>query len=110
MAVAAHGADPIGAGPACVGYLTLPLRQRRHRPRPRQLAQPDQGPHDDDRRLRERMLVWDDLNPSSGSPSTTVASTGTSRPTGDDRREALVSYRMGDMVAPGPAEGEALGG
>ena len=46
-----HGADPIGAGQACVGYLTLPLPQRRHRARPRQLAEPDQDPHDDHRRL-----------------------------------------------------------
>ena len=38
VAVAAHGADPIGAGRACVGYLTLPLAERRHRARPRQLA------------------------------------------------------------------------
>ena len=51
VAVAAHGADPIGAGRACVGYLTLPARQRRHGARERQLAQPHQGAHHARRRL-----------------------------------------------------------
>ncbi len=44
VGVAAQGADPIGAGKACVGYLTLPLAGRRHGARARQLAQPDQDP------------------------------------------------------------------
>ena len=39
------------AAPASA-YLTLPLRQRRDRPRPRQLAEPHQDPHDDHRRLQ----------------------------------------------------------
>ena len=38
-------------GAACVGYLTLPLPERRARPRARQLAQPDQDPPDGHRRL-----------------------------------------------------------
>ncbi len=61
-AVAAQGADPIGAGRACVGYLTLQLDERRDRARPRELAEPDEDPHDDRRRVGAS-LVWDDLNP-----------------------------------------------
>ena len=50
--VAAHGRRPARhrARPAS-GYLTLPLAGRRHRPRPRQLAEPDEDPADGHRRL-----------------------------------------------------------
>jgi predicted dehydrogenase len=59
-----------------------------------------------------RTLVWDDLNPSQricvydrgvdlADPAELHA---------DDRRQALVSYRSGDMVAPALPEREALQG
>lgn len=52
QAVGAQGADPIGVGHACVGYLTLPLVQRRHGPHSRQLAQSHQDQDGRHRRLQ----------------------------------------------------------
>jgi len=109
LAVAAHGADPIGAGQACVAYLTLQL------PRgaiahvhvnwlsPIKVRTTTIGGSN-------RTLVWDDLNPSQrisvydrgvdlGDPEEIDA---------DDRRQAIVSYRTGDMIAPVLPEREAL--
>ncbi len=48
--VSAHGADPLGTGKSCVGYLAMPLAGGGDRPRARQLAEPDQDPSDGDRR------------------------------------------------------------
>jgi predicted dehydrogenase len=111
LAVAAHGADPIGAGQECVAYLTLQL------------------PHGAIAHLHvnwlspikvrtttiggsKRTLVWDDLNPSQrisvfdrGVDMADPAQLGA-----DDRRQAFVSYRSGDMVAPALPEREALQG
>ena len=60
----------------------------------------------------KRTLVWDDLNPSQ---RIAVYDRGVdlADPEGldaDDRRQALVSYRSGDMVAPALPEKEALQG
>jgi predicted dehydrogenase len=57
-------------------------------------------------------LVWDDLNPSQ---RLAIYDRGVDlAPSGeldaDDRRQALVSYRSGDMVAPALPESEALQG
>ena len=49
--VAAHGADPIGAGHGLRRLPDAAAAQRRHRPRPRQLAEPDQDPADGHRRV-----------------------------------------------------------
>jgi len=111
LAVAAHGADPIGAGQECVAYLTLtlpggsiahvhvnwlsPIKVR---------TTTISG--------SKRTLVWDDLNPSQ---RISVYDRGVdlADPTelrADDRRQAIVSYRSGDMVAPALPEREALQG
>lgn len=109
LAVAAHGADPIGAGQACVGYLTLQL------PRgaiahvhvnwlsPIKVRTTTIGGSN-------RTLVWDDLNPSQ---RISVYDRGVNLDSpevidADDRRQAIVSYRTGDMVAPVLPEREAL--
>ena len=111
LAVAAQGADPIGAGQACVAYLTLQL------PRgaiahvhvnwlsPIKVRTTTLG-------CSNRTLVWDDLNPSQ---RIAVYDRGVdlADPEGldaDDRRQAIVSYRSGDMVAPALPETEALQG
>lgn len=111
LAVAAHGADPIGAGQACVAYLTLQL------PRgaiahvhvnwlsPIKVRTTTIGGSN-------RTLIWDDLNPSQriavydrGVDLADPASLNA-----DDRRQAIVSYRSGDMIAPALPEREALQG
>lgn len=107
VAVAAHGADPIGAGVTCVGYLTLPLDGGAIAHAHVNWLSPT--------KIRttivagsRRMLVWDDLNPSQ---RLSMYDTGVERrdPTeGDDRREAMISYRVGDMTAPALQEREAL--
>jgi predicted dehydrogenase len=111
LAVAAHGADPIGAGQACIAYLTLEL--------------PDQAiAHVHVNWLSPikvrtttiggscRTLVWDDLNPSQ---RISVYDRGVDLSEAedldaDDRRQAFVSYRTGDMIAPALPEREALQG
>jgi predicted dehydrogenase len=109
LAVAAHGADPIGAGHACVAYLALQL------PRgaiahvhvnwlsPIKVRTTTIGGSN-------RTLLWDDLNPSQ---RISVYDRGVdlADPTqldADGRREAIVSYRSGDMVTPALPEREAL--
>jgi predicted dehydrogenase len=108
LAVAAHGADPIGAGRSCVGYLTLPLRHGAiahvhvNWLSPTKIRTTVIGGS-------KRTLVWDDLNPSQ---RISVYDRGVdlteSNVSGELRHEALVSYRMGDMLAPALHEGEAL--
>ncbi len=107
VAVAAHGADPIGAGRACVGYLTLPLEGGAIAHAHVNWLSPT--------KIRttivagsRRMLVWDDLNPSQ---RLSMYDTGVDRmdpAEGDTRREAMISYRVGDMMAPALQEREAL--
>ena len=72
VAVAAHGADPIGAGRACVAYLTLRLNTGGDRPHPRQLALPDQGAHHHGRRLQADRGVGRPEPGPSGSRSSTA--------------------------------------
>ena len=97
--VGAHGADPIGAGRACVGHLTLPLPDDGARARARQLAVPDQDPPDGDRRLAAHAGV--------GRPQPAAAAriydrgvdVARTSDAGADRAASTVSYRLGDMVA-----------
>ena len=109
LAVAAHGADPIGAGRACVAYLTLTLpgdaiaHVHVNWLSPTKVRTTMIGGS-------RRTLVWDDLNPSQrisifdrGVDLTPVEALGI-----DDRRAATVSYRSGDMLAPALPEKEAL--
>jgi len=109
LGVSAHGADPLGAGKACVGYLTLPLaggamaHVHVNWLSPTKIRQMVIGG-------TERTLVWDDLNPQQ---RLSVYDRGVDlvhqTPTGTDRRAATVSYRLGDTWAPALPESEALG-
>ncbi|HWF52280.1 MAG TPA: Gfo/Idh/MocA family oxidoreductase [Solirubrobacteraceae bacterium] len=111
MAVAAHGADPIGAGQACVAYLTLQLpggaiaHVNVNWLSPIKVRTTTIGGS-------KRTLVWDDLNPSQRisvyDRGVDLADPDNLNP--DDRRQAIVSYRSGDMVAPALPEREALQG
>lgn len=109
VAVAAHGADPIGAGQSCVAYLTLQLNTGAiahvhvNWLSPTKVRTTMVGGS-------KRTLVWDDLNPSQrvavfdrGVDLTAPQEIGE-----DERRDMLVSYRSGDMVAPAIGEKEAL--
>ncbi|PKH37446.1 Predicted dehydrogenase [Nocardioides alpinus] len=107
--IGATGADPIGAGRACVGHLTLPL--------------PDDGLAHvhvnwlSPTKIRQmviggsrRTLVWDDLNPqqrlSVFDRGVDLARTSVA---GSDRAASTVSYRLGDTWSPALPEREALG-
>lgn len=109
VAVAAHGADGIGAGRACVAYLTLQLSNGAiahihvNWLSPVKIRTAIFGGS-------KRTLVWDDLNPSQRlaiyDRGVDVASP---EELGDEqRRDILISYRSGDMVAPAIGEREAL--
>ncbi|MGZ4640168.1 MAG: Gfo/Idh/MocA family protein [Actinomycetes bacterium] len=108
-AVAAHGADPIGAGHACIAYLVLQLsggaiaHAHVNWLSPTKIRTTIIGGS-------KRTLVWDDMNPSQrltlfdrGVDLSPRDELGT-----DERRQAMVSYRTGDMVAPALAEREGL--
>ena len=107
LAVAAHGADPIGAGQLCVGYLTMPLsgggiaHVHVNWLSPTKVRRTIIGGS-------RRMVVWDDLEPAT--PLSIYdkgvefrVSAGEQAP-----REAHVSYRVGDMLAPALPQVEAL--
>jgi len=109
VAVAAHGADPIGAGRACVAYLTLQLNTGAiahvhvNWLSPTKVRTTMVGGS-------KRTLVWDDLNPAQ---RLSVFDRGVDLATPQDlgvseRRDMLISYRSGDMVAPALKEKEAL--
>ena len=111
VAVAAQGADPIGAGRACIGYLTLHLphgaiaHAHVNWLSPTKIRTTIVGGS-------KRTLVWDDLNPSQ---RIAVYDRGVdldemSAEAPDERRDVMVSYRSGDMVAPALPEREALRG
>jgi len=109
VAVAAHGADPIGAERACVGYLTMPLANggmahvNVNWLSPTKVRTMHVGGS-------RRMLVWDDMNPAQRLTvhDRGVELSGTMNV--EVRRDTLISYRIGDMVAPALPESEALGG
>jgi len=107
--VAAHGADPLGAGKACVGYLTLPLPGGAMAHVHVNWLSPT--------KIRQmviagtqRTLVWDDLNPQQ---RVSVYDRGVdlTQQTIDtsDRVASTISYRLGDTWAPALPEREALG-
>jgi predicted dehydrogenase len=111
VAVAAHGADPIGAGQACVAYLTLQL--------PGGAIAHVHVNWLSTVKVRtttisgsRRTLVWDDMNPAQRisifDRGVDLADPDELNP--DDRRQSFVSYRAGDMVAPALPEKEALQG
>lgn len=109
LAVAAHGADPIGAGRACVAYLTLQLpngaiaHSHVNWLSPTKVRTTIIGGS-------KRTLVWDDLNPvqrlalfDRGVDLGEASALGEA-----ERLQATISYRSGDMVAPALIEREAL--
>jgi predicted dehydrogenase len=106
--VAAHGGDPLGTGKACIGYLTLRLggdamaHVHVNWLSPTKIRTMIIGGS-------RRTLVWDDLNPSQ---RLSIFDRGVDiAPLRDHerRREILVSYRLGEMIAPALPEQEALG-
>jgi len=109
LAVAAHGADPIGVGQDCIAYLSLQLpggaiaHMHVNWLSPTKVRTTMVGGS-------KRTLVWDDLNPVQ---RVAVYDRGVDMADPDDiapeeRREAMVSYRSGDMVAPALPEREPL--
>jgi len=107
--VSATGADPIGAGHACVGYLTMPLAGggiahiHVNWLSPTKIRQAIIGGS-------KKMVVWDDLNPAQRiamyDKGVDLAETSDT----EERQQKLISYRAGDMVAPALTESEALQG
>jgi predicted dehydrogenase len=115
VAVSAVGADPIGAGRSCVAYLTLRLSGggivhiHVNWLSPVKVRTMLIGGS-------RRTLVWDDLNPTQrlsvydrGVDITNPNALATDTLGTERRRDLLVSYRSGDMVAPALVEREALG-
>lgn len=106
--VSAQGADPLGTGKACIGYLTLPLaggaiaHVHVNWLSPTKIRQMVIGG-------TLRTLVWDDLNPQQ---RLSVYDRGVdialqSKETADTRA-ANISYRLGDTWSPALPEREAL--
>ena len=105
--VAAHGADPLGAGTACVGHLVLELGTGVLAHIHVNWLSPTKI-----RRLviggSRRTLVWDDLNPQQ---RLSVYDRGVelAQQTGlAERSRSNISYRLGDTWSPALPEHEAL--
>lgn len=108
LGVSAQGADPIGAGTACVGHLNLPLdggalaHIHVNWMSPTKIRQMVIGGS-------QRTLVWDDLNLVQ---RVSVYDRGveliTSPEDGAEKAARSVAYRMGDTWAPALIEREAL--
>ncbi|RZQ64221.1 Gfo/Idh/MocA family protein [Amycolatopsis suaedae] len=101
--VAAHGSDPIGAGRACVAHLTVRLSNGAMAHIHVNWLSPT--------KIRTmvvggsaKTVVWDDLNPTQ---RLSVYDRGVVT---TQREQTIVSYRLGDMVAPALVEQEALRG
>jgi predicted dehydrogenase len=106
VSVSARGADPLGVGLDCIGHLTIALSNGALAHAHLNWLSPT--------KIRttivggsKRMLMWDDLRPAQ---RLSVFDAGVEIDDFDaiSRHEALVSYRIGDMVAPSLPEGEAL--
>jgi predicted dehydrogenase len=108
-AVGAQGADPIGVGHACVGYLTLPLTNGAiahihvNWLSPTKIRTTIVGGS-------RRIAVWDDINPAQrlSMYDKGVDLNGPIAHSVD--RQAQVSYRIGDMIAPALPEVEGIAG
>ena len=109
--VSAHGADPIGAGQSCLGYLTMPLPGGAIANVHVNWLSPTKIRHMVIGGSR-KTVVWDDLNPQQRVAvydrgvdlDLTAGSAGAA-----NKRAVNVNYRLGDMHAPALAEREALG-
>ena len=105
--VSATGADPVGAGQACVAYLSLQLASGAiahvhvNWLSPTKVRTMIVGGS-------RRTLVWDDLHPSQ---RISVFDRGVEISTAEDQdadTQRRIAYRIGDMVAPALREREAL--
>ena len=110
VSVTAQGADPLGLGHACVGYLSLAfddgLLAHCHLNwlSPTKVRKTTVGGS-------ERMVVWNDLLPAQRvSVFESGVDLGESPLTLGEQRRRQVSYRIGNMVAPALREREALCG
>jgi predicted dehydrogenase len=105
--VSARGADPIGTGRACMGYVTLMLPHRAIAHTHVNWLSPTKV-----RRITiggsERMVVWDDLDPSERLRIYDRGILFGPETSADERRRSQVSYRLGDVVAPELPETEPL--
>jgi predicted dehydrogenase len=108
VSVSAHGADPLGSGKACLGYLSLPLENGAMAHvhvnwlSPTKIRQMIIGG-------TKRTLVWDDLNPQQRlSVYDRGVDLGLQSLNGAKRTEATISYRLGDTWSPALPEREAL--
>jgi predicted dehydrogenase len=109
VALAAHVVDPIGAGRACLGYLSLWLSNGAlahvhvNWLSPTKIRTSVFGGS-------RRTIVWDDINPAGRlavhDRGVDTRQAGSVPP--DERREALISYRTGDTLIPALPEREAL--
>jgi predicted dehydrogenase len=109
VAVAAHTADPLGTGRACLAYLSVWLSNDAlahvhvNWLSPTKVRTAVFGGS-------RRTIVWDDLNPVARvmihDRGVNMAGVEALEP--DARRQALISYRLGDMHAPALPEREAL--
>ncbi len=107
-AVAAHGADPIGAGVACVAYLTMPLSNGGIAHVHVNWLSPNKQRATIIGGSR-RMLVWNDLDPAQRISMYDKGIELDEAAAGETKRQRLISYRIGDMIAPALPEYEALG-
>jgi predicted dehydrogenase len=108
VSVSAHGADPIGAGVACVAYLTLPLSNGGIAHVHVNWLSPNKQRATIIGGSR-RMLVWNDLDPGQRISMYDKGIDLDHEVGGEERRQRLISYRVGDMIAPALPEYEALG-
>ncbi|MCW2540878.1 MAG: oxidoreductase [Frankiales bacterium] len=107
-AVSAFGVDPVGAGRACVAYLNLPLagggiaHTHVNWLSPVKIRTMVIGGS-------RKMIVWDDM---STTQRISLYDKGVDLSAAMDREQrsaTLISYRLGEMVAPALTEREALG-
>lgn len=106
--VSATGSDPLGAGKACIGYLSMPLESGGiahvtvNWLSPTKIRQMVIGGS-------RRTLVWDDLNPQQ---RVAIFDRGVDlaiqQQDAREREAAIISYRLGDITVPALPEREAL--
>jgi predicted dehydrogenase len=105
--VAAHGADPVGVGRACVAYLSLPLTGGAIAHAHVNWLSPTKIRHTIIGGSK-RMLVWDDLHPTQRLSMYDKGVELSADMATEAKRDTLVRYRAGDMTAPALPESEAL--
>jgi len=110
VSVSAIGADPIGAGQSCVGYLTMPLTSGGIAHVSVNWLSPS--------KIRQvviagsqQMLVWDDMKPYQRLAIVDRGVELHEPAIGAEKQQLMVDYRIGDMVIPALNEtSEALMG